>query len=112
MYVKEEYAAGLEILSQGCNRTVEWICLYLPKIHSILVNVYRPPTCQEVPFSEALTSISCGMDSLNPPMQTVLICGDFNLPVIEWQLGTVNGGTVSMRKQAETLVEFMGKYNL
>ena len=112
VYIKEEYAQGVKILSQGCNGTVEWICLYLPKVQTVFVNIYRPPSCDEKSFGEALIAMSDGINSQNPPMPTVFVCGDFNLPMIDWSLGLINSSTLIMRRQAEALMEFMGRFNL
>ena len=66
-YVKEEYASGLQTLTTGCNEAVEWICLFLPVIEAIVVNIYRPPSCTELKFNEMLTDLSTSIDKMSAP---------------------------------------------
>ena len=39
LYVRDDFARGSKLLSCGCNGVVEWICLYLPTINSLIINV-------------------------------------------------------------------------
>ena len=100
------------IITQGDNGVVEWSCLYLPRIEVVFINIYRPPSCEEFSFLEALTKLSSGINSCGSPMPTILMCGDFNMPFVDWTRGKICGGTKCMQKQAELLLEFMGNYCL
>ena len=111
-FVKEEYACGVEVLASGCNDTAEWNCLFLPVIRAVVVNVYRPPSCPEHKFKEMLAEISAAIGKISSPMPTIIICGDFNLPIINWETGTIAGGTTDAQKQAEALHEFMNTHCL
>ena len=107
IYVKEEYAYGTKVLTSNCNGTAEWICLFLPIINTIMINIYRPPTCSEQKFKEMLADLSATLDKISPPMPTVVMCGDFNFPIINWETGNTVGGTLEMQRQAAALLEFM-----
>ena len=112
VYVKDSYAGGLVVLSSGCNGVVEWMVLALPKIDSVFVNVYRPPTCEECFFVEAIEDIAHTINKIDGKMPNIIMCGDYNMPLVDWSNCTVHGGTRDMQKQAETLIEFMSKFCL
>ena len=40
LYIRDDFAKGSKLFSHGCNGVVEWICLYLPVIRSLIINVY------------------------------------------------------------------------
>ena len=90
IYVRDDFSTGSGVLSQGCNGAVEWMCLYLPTIKSVIVNVYRPPTCEESLFQCVLSQISDAIDSIGSPMPSIIVFGDFNMPYIDWSSGCVS----------------------
>ena len=53
--------------------------------------VYRPPNADISSFNEALNFIGLITDSLPHNFQTIM-CGDFNFPHVDWNLGDVLGG--------------------
>ena len=110
--IRDDFARGSKLLLHGCNGVVEWICLYLPAIHSIIINVYRPPSCEESLFYDTPSKISCVIDTAGAPMPTVMMCGDFNLPFVNWSTGSLSGGTLNVQRQAEALIDFMSEYCL
>ena len=111
-YVKEEYAYGLKVISSGCNGTTEWMCIFLPAVGVVIANMYRPPACVENKFKEMLADASAAIERLGSPMPTVIVCGDFNLPIMNWETGSYVGGTTDMQRQAEALLEFMNVHCL
>ena len=100
-YVMDQYATGLKVLSDGCNGVVEWSCLLIPMIDAVLVNVYRPPTCEERLFKNAIEDICRAIDQLGAPMPTIIMCGDYNMPFVEWKTCRIVGGTREMQRQAD-----------
>ena len=111
-YVMDYYASGLKVLTSGCNGVVEWTCLHIPMIEAVFINVYRPPTCGEAFFKDAMENISSAIDQLDGPMPTVIMCGDFNMPFINWESCSIVGSTREMQRQAEVLLEFKSTYCL
>ena len=112
VYVMDNYAGGLEVLTSGCNGAVEWIVLTLPKIDTVFINVYRPPTCEERFFVDAIEDIALIVDQIDGKMPNIIMCGDYNMPLVDWSSCIVHGGTRDMQKQAEILTEFMSKFCL
>ena len=45
-------------------------------------------------------------------MPTVMMCGDFNSPFVNWSIGSLSGSTLHMQRQAEALIDFMNEYCL
>ena len=58
-------------------------------------------------FKEMLADVSAAIEKMSAPMPTIIMCGDFNLPIIDWSSGKISGGTHNMQRQAEMLIEFM-----
>ena len=53
------------------------------------------------------------INQFGPPSPTLLICGDFNLPIIKWkQHGLITGGSTEAQIQARKLKEFMNSFFL
>ena len=112
VYVKDSFAGGMKVLSGGCNGVVEWIVLALPKIDTVFVNVYRPPASGERFFIEAIEDIAGKIDQIDGKMPNIMLCGDFNMPLIDWRNSSVRGGTREMQRQADKLFEFNSKFCL
>ena len=102
----------MNVLTDGCNGIVEWVVLALPKIDSIMVNVYRPPSCQQESFKEAINDISSAIDKLNGKLPNLIMCGDYNMPTIDWCSRVHTGGTRDTQAQIKMLFEFMDRYSL
>ena len=114
VYVREDFAPGSQIVSFGSNGIVEYVSLYIPKINAIVITIYRPPTCEAQYFESTIQKIDLDIESLGTPLPTVIMCGDFNFPNIEWRnnIGDIRSSTFDMRQQAGILLEFMEKYCL
>ena len=41
-------------------------------------------------------------------MPNIIVLGDFNFPIIDWDTGIVSGGTIEMQNQANSQFNFMG----
>ena len=75
----------MKVVSNGSNNVVEWLAIYLEKKNIVLGCLYRPPSCQWGKFKEALDDIDANINKLGCPSPTILICGDFNLPIVKWE---------------------------
>ena len=52
------------------------------------------------------------LDGLPPPLPTVLLTGDLNFPLIDWQSESVCGGSADMRLSAAALLSLAGSFCL
>ena len=103
-YVKNHLAA--EVIYSESNSFTEAHILYIRTINMIYINIYRPPACPTNKFLEPLTRIKNILENLPPPMPTIVLAGDLNFPLMNWDSERVYGGADDMRTQAEALVRF------
>ena len=74
---------------------------------------YRPPNAPVSSFNSLLNFFSSCIDLLNDDSLDLLICGDFNLPLINWDpLTLLPGGSSDTQQSAQSLLAFMSKYLL
>ena len=110
IYLKENLTGEMKVLSSGSNDVVEWLIVFLENKRIAYGCVYRPPSCHQSKFKEALDNIERSIGSIGDPSPTVLICGDFNLPIIKWQEhGQISGGCEATKVQARMLKDFMSR---
>ena len=64
---------------------------YIESIHTIIAVVYRPPDSPAGEFDKLLSSMQMKIDEIsnNNRVPDMHITGDFNLPTIDWEFGTV-----------------------
>ena len=108
MYLREDLVGDMTTISSGSNDVVEWLIIYLERKNMVFGCLYRPPSCQGNKFQEALKSVNDAIDKLGCPSPTIVICGDFNLPIIQWENNSqILGGSLNVQAQAIMLNEFM-----
>ena len=107
MYIKESLVGELRTLALGSNDRCEWIAVLLEQHNIVVVCIYRPPSCPTQKFESVLQLISNELANIGPPNPTILMCGDYNLPMINWvEQGTISGGTLDLQDQARKLKDF------
>lgn len=111
-YVDSRYAAGTRVLHSESNLYTECLALYLGDLDWLYINVYRPPACPRKKFIDQLIKIKHVINSLPPPMPTIILTGDLNFPLIDWESETVYGGSAEMRIQAESVLSLAEDYCL
>ena len=108
IYLREDFVGEMKIISTGSTGVVEWLAVYLEKKKMVLGCMYRPPSCNQIDFRSALENLEKTLDELGSPSPIVLLCGDLNLPIIKWvEHGNIEGGSETMKIQAEMLKRFM-----
>ena len=111
-YVDRYLAAKTEVLFTESNLYTETHVLYIKDINWIYINIYRPPACPTNKFNDQLSKIRKIIGSLPPPMPTIILSGDLNFPLINWDLENIYGGAADMRTQAQALLEFANDFCL
>ena len=112
VYLKNEVANNANVLTAGSNGTVEWMVLHLRKLNIVFITMYRPPSCETDKFKSILQIISNEIEKLGTPSPTVIICGDCNFPIIDWNKMVPFGGSSAARVQAEAFLEFNNEHFL
>eukprot|EP00116_Pleurobrachia_bachei_P000853 sb/3461115/ len=72
--------------------------------------LYRPPDAPFESFSNALNFLKEQIEK--EPTGDLIIMGDFNLPVIDWDMLTVGGRSAENTRSAQELLAFMGSHFL
>ena len=103
-YMKEDLPS-LQVLLSTSNSFTEAQVIYLKDLDIIFTTVYRPPACPTQAFLEPMNAIRSIIDSYTP-QPNIILTGDFNLPIINWSLDAINGGSYSDRTQALHLQSF------
>ena len=106
VYVRDDHAAGCRVMLSGSTGTVEYIVVHLQQSNVLFCCIYRPPDSQTAEFNQVLTKVNQVINSLNGPVPTIILTGDFNLPRIQWPSQTVYAGLLKDRQQAERLFQF------
>lgn len=111
-YVKYPHATRTKVLLSESNSYTEAQVLSIVPINMIFITIYRPPACPSDRFMGSLTKIINILDSLSPPMPTIVVTGDLNFPLIDWELESVYGGAENMRTQAEAFLNLASEFCL
>ncbi|CAL4120027.1 unnamed protein product [Meganyctiphanes norvegica] len=93
--------------------------MYIEKINTINIVIYRPPTKQTL-FKIILNKVKQLLEGMSTPETVVIISGDFNFPFVEWTRGAQNGCTWKVKsgcsrdemEQFVKLIELFDKHNL
>ena len=98
-YLKEDVAAGTDIILNFSNEVVEVIGLHIKVKNLVLIVVYRQPDNRaggarstHVHFKEALEKMRDVLMQLPKPTPDIIMCGDFNLPHALWPEGEIKTG--------------------
>ena len=111
MYVREDIAAGTEVLWAHSDSFCEVLMANVKVLQLVVVVIYRPPLCPGESFSNFLRGVSQRLNELTP-MPTLIVTGDFNLPVINWGTEEISANRTEDRIQAEYFLEFSRSFCL
>ena len=130
-YARKDMVVKTEL--KDSNSYCDSLILHIPQKNLVLVNIYRPPNCPEILFSQTLEFTSSFFRNLEEHGQcsnTYLVVGDFNFPFLQFSdnenfIGrikkcencTINlleqcSHNSSQKKQAEKLLEFSNEFFL
>ena len=110
IYARSTLSLGLRVVLSFSQNKVDVLILESKKINMIIACVYRPPDTSYENFNQALMKVEQVIEEHGGPNRTLLVAGDFNLPIIDWREGQIFGGTRDQQEQAKILVEFADKY--
>ena len=120
IYVKEQVEA--KQISEASIERCEMIAIYIEKINTINIVIYRPPDTKLSAFNCILDKINNILSTMSTPEPTVIITGDFNFPFVTWTKGIYNGCrwkitpgsrmTIDEKLQFTKLNEIADNYNL
>ena len=91
--IKATEAVDAKQLIAKSNSYVEYQLIHMKKRNIVIVNEYRPPDHPTEKFSIPLNELRSNLIEIVNPMPKIIFTGDLNIPIIDWQLETANGGT-------------------
>ncbi len=103
IYIRNDIAIEAELLLGYSDSQVEFVAVKIKSINLVVINCYRPPQCDLDKFEKAMTELNKMIDKLPTPTPSVIMCGDFNFPHVQWPGGTISGGTKEEHKQVKLL---------
>ena len=87
VYLRDDVTTLTEVLLQYSSGVIEALCLRIPKLNLVLVTLYRQPNdsaggnfSTSEQFQVFLQELEEILKSLQSPLPTIIIAGDFNLP--------------------------------
>ena len=110
------------------NSYCDYLILHILQLNLVLANIYRPPDCPEVLFTQTLEFTSVffrNLEEHGKSCNTYLVLGDFNFPFLKfsesensWGIKKCNicdSDTVcthnsSQKRQAEKLLDFSNEF--
>ena len=82
-------------------------------IKTCVAVAYRPPNASATSFTSLLSFFSSCISRMNDDSYDIMMTGDFNLPLIDWETTSVlTGGSLEMQQAAQALLVFMSKHLL
>ena len=106
IYLKDELSASTSLICADSNGVVEYLMIYIKELKMVVINVYRPPTASTMDFVPVMDSLREKFLALNDTSLTLFVCGDFNMPRTDWDVGQTVGATGEERRQASHLLAF------
>ena len=109
----------MKSILQNSNSYCESLTLHLPQLNLVIVNVYRPPSCPESLFFEAMENVRIFLNNLelkNQNANTYLLVGDFNFPFLKAGKDSttlnenIGDKSSSEKKQAKFLLDFADEF--
>ena len=65
----------------------------MKKRNIVIINMYRPPDCPTEKFISPMNELRTKLIEIGNPMPNIIFTGDLNVPIIDWQMETADGGT-------------------
>ena len=119
VYIRDNVAASFETVVQFSNGVVELLCVYSKTLNQCIVVVYRQPDYKDhrsqfTHFSNALNELNKFVSAVQGCTPQMIICGDFNLPHINWSEGLpcLRPSVTEENKMAFALNEMCVNYGL
>ena len=110
IYLKEDLAPGAEDLCRGSNGNIEYLVIQIKTLPLTVIGIYRPPMSDAENFDATLHEIKESVIRQNVALPTVLLTGDLNFPIINWDECSINGGRSSEKRQASALLNFFQEF--
>lgn len=112
VYVREDWSQHTRMITAGSDGEIEYVILYIERLKTLIITAYRPPGCSQQSFLQFKTLITEEIQRLGTPEPTIVLNGDFNLPIINWDNLTIYGGTTADRQHSTALMNLANQFLL
>ena len=93
--------------------TCEGLFSTFSTIKTCVAVAYRPPNASLSSFKALLSFFSTCISSINDDSYDIMMTGDYNLPLIDWQTNCVQpGGTQEIQQSAQDFLTFLSDHLL
>ena len=115
IYLRDDVSTQTEVLLHYSSGVIEALLLKIPKLNLVVATLYRQPNdssggniSTSEQFQDLLVEIDKVLHSLQSPLPTVVLAGDFNLPHTSWpSCSPISGATKDEKKMISMLSKFV-----
>ena len=112
IYVKSKLNLGAKCLLSISHNKIELMIIKFTGIDTILIAIYRPPDATLSSFLYVSAHIREVLEEYSGLEQNIILTGDLNMPIINWENGLITGGTLESQCQARELIDLSNEYFL
>ena len=84
IYLRKDIAKYTVKVTSGSDSYVEFLMIHIKKLNLVVAAVYSPPQVDRRKLFSAMDQIKLKYEEIGEPSPSLVICGDFNLPGIDW----------------------------
>ena len=106
VYLRSNIAKKTRLLSSGSEENHEWLNLVIEDVNIVFTVLYRPPRGEISNLRNYLETLRGDLSRLEETGLTLCMCGDLNMPTMNWQIINTQG-TAGLGVHVRTLLEFM-----
>ena len=92
IYLRKDIAHHTTMIDSGSNEYVEYIILHNNKLNLVVAAVYSPPGVPNDKLFDVMNRIQEQYNEIGQPSPSLIVCGDFNMPQIDWQNSDLEEG--------------------
>ena len=94
LYILNDFAIDAEPVLRFSNGVVETLAVYIPSRNMYICVMYRQPDDEKggfrstkYEFKQGINSLQKSINKLPQPLPNIVVCGDLNMPWIDWNNG-------------------------
>ena len=120
LYLREDIAATTDTILEYSNGVIEFLVVYSKQENLLITVLYRQPNdsshgnlSTKVEFADSIKTLNSTLSSIKGETPDVVLCGDFNLPGVNWPDETVTTATpIDIRNMFDDLKQLNDEYFL
>lgn len=109
-YLKDTIYPYTKVILSFSNSVSEVQMLNIEHLNLVFIVIYRPPECTQNYFIPILALIKDKINEMSASLPNIILTGDFNFPIIDWETEVVQGGSTDAQLQAAALLDLAENY--